>query len=74
MSKLSQEIENEIDDLVNQEIEPDDYVFIVSADGELKSVLLPDTVPFKTPKNIAKILKMFGIYDVEGLNKDVTIH
>lgn len=52
----------------------DDYCFVLSADGELKSVILPEVVPFKAPKNIAKILKMFGIYDIEDIDKDATLH
>lgn len=74
MSKLSQNTETEITDIYDQEITDDDYGFIFGPDGELKSVFLPDVVPFKTPKNIAKILKLFGINDLDNLDKDAILH
>lgn len=74
MSKLNQEQEHNIDDIYDQEISDDDYGFIFGPDGELKSVFLPDNVPFKTPKNIAKILKIFGITDLDNIDNDQTLH
>lgn len=71
MTKLAQE--EYIDDVYATEISDDDYGFIFGPDGELKSVFLPETLPFKTPKNIAKILKIFGITDPEQLN-GTTLH
>jgi hypothetical protein len=72
MSKITeQEIEH--DELYDTDISSEDYGFILGPDGELKSIFLPDSLPFKTPKNIAKILKMFGITDPEQFNND-TLH
>lgn len=62
-----------VQDVYDEEISDEDYGFIFGPDGELKSVFLPTNVPFKTPKNIAKILKMFGIQDAEQLD-DTTLH
>lgn len=73
MSKLSQEQELGIDELYDTEISDEDYGFILGPNGELKSVFLPDSLPFKTPKNIAKIFKMFGITDPEQLD-NTTLH
>jgi hypothetical protein len=73
MSKAGQDLELEIDEL-DAEIADDDYGFILGPDGELKSVFLPDVIPFKTPKNVAKILKMFGITDVGNVNSMATLH
>jgi hypothetical protein len=56
------------------EITDDDYGFVIGADGKLKSVFLPDHVPFKTPKNINKILKLFGIHDITNVDADQTLH
>jgi hypothetical protein len=72
MTKVAQE-EQLADDLYDTDIGDDDYGFIIGPDGELKTVFLPDSVPFKTPKKITKILKMFGICD-PGQIDDPTLH
>ncbi len=76
MSKMNQSSEQEynVDDVYDQEITDDDYGFIFGPDGELKSVFLPDNVPFKTPKNISKILKIFGINDLDNIDNNQTLH
>jgi hypothetical protein len=56
------------------DIADDDYVFVIKADGTLKSIMLPDDVPFKQPKNIGKILKMFDIPDIDNMDGNATIH
>jgi len=73
MSKTGQELDFELDEL-DAEIADDDYGFILGADGELKSLFLPDVIPFKSPKNVAKILKIFGITDVSNFNTNPTLH
>ena len=72
MSKLSEELAIE-DGLHESDIGDEDYGFIIGPDGELKSVFLPHVVPFKQPKNVQKIFKMFGIRDAEQLDDD-TLH
>lgn len=42
-----------------------DFAFVVSAEGELKSVFVP-TTDSEVPENITKILEIFGINDVGG--------
>ena len=61
------------DGIYDDDIGAEDYGFILGPDGELKSLFLPDVLPFKQPKNVYKILKMFGIRDPEQLNND-TLH
>lgn len=73
MSKTA-EIVQEFEELYDPDINDDDYVFVLGPDGELKQVILPDAVPFETPKNIAKILKMFNISDIENLAGDAPLH
>jgi len=73
MSKTAQQDVNQ-DDVYDTEISDDDYGFILGPDGELKSVFLPESVPFKTPKNIARILKVFGITDISNVYNDQTLH
>ena len=57
MSKTTVEInEVTVDDMYETEIGEEDYGFILGPNGELKSVFMPEVVPFKQPKNIQKIL------------------
>jgi hypothetical protein len=72
MSKLSEELAVE-DGLYDNDIGDEDYGFIFGPNGELKSVFLPDNLPFKTPDNIQKILELFGINDPEQLDNK-TLH
>lgn len=72
MSKLSEELAIE-DGFYENDISEEDYGFVFGPDGELKSVFLPDNMPFKTPDNIQKLLSIFGINDPDQLNND-TLH
>jgi S-adenosylmethionine hydrolase len=74
MSSRALDRELEIDDVYDDEISDEDYGFIVGPDGELKSVFLPDNGVFKPPKQIQKILKIFGITDVDNISGSATIH
>ena len=56
------------------DINEDDYGFILDSNGELKSIFLPENVPFKAPKNVNKILKLFGIPDVDNVDIDQSVH
>lgn len=64
----------EADGLTDDELENDDYCFIFDRDGNLKSVILPEVVPFKAPKNIAKILKIMGVPDISMLDQEQQLH
>ena len=65
----------EADGLVaDDELEDDDYCFIFDKDGNLKGAVLPEVLPFKPPKNIAKILKILGVADISMLEEDHPIH
>jgi len=56
------------------EISNEDYGFILDSNGELKSIFLPENVPFKAPKNVNRILKLFGIPDVDNVDIDQSVH
>jgi hypothetical protein len=66
MSKLSEELAIE-DGFYEDDISEEDYGFIFDSTGKLKSVFLPDNLPFNTPENIQKILEIFGYSDPEQL-------
>lgn len=63
-----------VDDMYETEISEEDYGFILGPNGELKSVFMPEVVPFKSPKNVQKILKLFGVHDIERFNAGDTLH
>ena len=72
MTKLAEELAFE-DGLYDTDISNEDYGFIFGPDGELKSVFLPENLPFNTPENIQKIFEIFGITDPEQLD-NTTLH
>jgi hypothetical protein len=64
----------ESDGLYEDDLESDDYCFIFDRDGNLKGAVLPEVLPFKAPKNVAKILKMLGIRDISMLDQEQQFH
>lgn len=62
------------DGMADDELEQDDYCFIFDGEGNLKGAILPEVVPFKAPKNIAKILKILGIQDISFLDQEQQLH
>jgi hypothetical protein len=49
----------------DDDFDPTDYGFIISADGELKSIMYPENLMGEPPEEIQLILKLFGISDIE---------
>lgn len=50
------------DDEVLDHIDEEDYIFIIDAEGNLKSVLLPEENDVNSlPDNIQKALQLFGV-------------
>lgn len=62
------------DGVVEDDLESDDYCFIFDGEGNLKSVILPEVLPFKSPKTISKILKILGIHDISMLEEEHQLH
>jgi hypothetical protein len=71
MTKLSEELAIE-DGLYDTEIEDDDYGIILSPTGELKSVFLPENLPFELPEKLARIFEILGYTDPEQFTQ--TLH
>jgi hypothetical protein len=62
---------------VNDELEPvdeEDYAFIIGPDGELKNLFVPDGFDIDPPPKVKKILKIFGINDINSAWSDETLH
>jgi hypothetical protein len=53
--------------------EDDDFGFIISADGELKSMMIPEELMDDPPPEIEKILNIFGIKNIHTLDNR-TLH
>jgi hypothetical protein len=62
------------DGFADDDLESDDYCFIFDRDGNLKGAVLPEVLPFKAPKNIAKLMKIIGVSDIAMLDQDHPIH
>jgi hypothetical protein len=74
---MTKRAEIEIEELaysIEDEIGEEDYGFVFDADGNLKFAFIPEVVPNKPPKNIAKIMKILGVIDLAQFNEDLTIH
>jgi hypothetical protein len=63
----------DLDNLEDDEYDPTDYGFIISADGELKSVMYPEELMGEPPEEIKLIMEIFGISDIETID-DRTLH
>jgi hypothetical protein len=68
------EIEIEELEAEYQDIGDEDYGFIFDSEGNLKYAFIPEIVPDKPPKSIAKIMKILGVIDLSQFDDDITIH
>lgn len=66
MSDKQQQVDEEID-ADDDDFNDDDYGFIISANGELKSMMIPEDLMEDPPKEVRRILKIFGIKDIHSL-------
>ena len=64
---------NEEEDFSDDDFEEGDYGFIISPNGELKSMMFPEDLMEDPPKTIRKILKIFGITDINVVTEK-TLH
>ncbi len=78
MSKPIQEEQHEYEEEILDElgIEDGDYGFIVGPNGELKHLFTPEGFAIYPPKTVQRILKIFGIKDINavGFDDSDTIH
>ena len=51
----------------DDEFGPGDFGFVIGPDGELKSMMIPEDLMEDPPKSIKRILKIFGIKDLQGV-------
>ena len=74
MSKTALAVDELIEEEYVDDLEADDYCFIFDSEGNLKGAVLPDVLPFKAPKNIARILKLIGVRDIQDLEQEYNLH
>ena len=61
-----------VDELeVDDEMDADDFGFIIGPDGELKSMMIPEHLMDDPPEEVVLILKLFGIDDINTLDNRV---
>lgn len=51
----------------NDDYDEGDFGFVIGADGELKSIMIPEELMDDPPKEVQKILKIFGIKNIHQL-------
>ncbi len=74
---MSKRLELTVEDAIqsyDEEIGDEDYGFIFDSEGNLKYAFIPEMLPDKPPKSIAKIMKILGVIDLQQFNEDLTIH
>jgi hypothetical protein len=64
MSKQTQSQDEAQDSLEELGLDDGDYGFIISADGQLKHLFTPEEFALYPPKTVQRILKIFGIKDI----------
>jgi hypothetical protein len=58
----------EIDDSSDvEEVSKNDFAFIIGPDGELKTLMIPETFDIIIPDEVKMILEFYGIDDIENL-------
>ncbi|MCX7592423.1 MAG: hypothetical protein N2235_01435 [Fischerella sp.] len=75
MSKRIDIIDEEMQsqDIYDQEIEDTDFGLIISKNGVLKSLFLPEDNT-EVPENIRSILSLLGVKDIVDVFENHTIH
>lgn len=62
---MTQPSKSEVEDIEEQDfldnIGDDDFLLILDSNGDLKTILLPESLTENIPKNLVQILKILGI-------------
>ncbi len=73
MPKQEEYIDIEVDEDDLDDYDDTDFGFIISSNGELKSMMIPDLLMDDPPIEVKKILKIFGIKSIHTIDSR-TIH
>jgi hypothetical protein len=67
MPNNTQEQQLELDEFDDDDFNENDFGFIISENGELKSVMYPEKLLEDPPQEIKEILRIFGIDDINEI-------
>lgn len=67
------DIIDEDQDVYDREIEDTDFGLVISKNGSLKSLFLPDD-DVEIPREVREVLAMFGVSDLTDVVQNHTIH
>jgi hypothetical protein len=70
------EMEDETEDALSalDDLDEDDYIFVVNSQGEMKTVIFPSSDDFEYSKKLLKIFKLLGYNNPDILLQRPTIH
>lgn len=57
----------------NDDFDPSDYGFVITANGDLKLVMVPEGLMEEPPEEVTAILKLFGIDSIHDVDNP-TLH
>ena len=67
MPNNTQEQQLELDEFDDDDFNENDFGFIISENGELKSVMYPEKLLEDPPQEIKEILRIYGIDDINEI-------
>ena len=78
MAKITEESTKDLslneNDETDDGLAPDDYVFIIGANGKMKSVIFPAEETFEYSSDLLKVFKAIGVDDPDSLLDTHTLH
>jgi hypothetical protein len=78
MAKITEESTNDPslneNDETDDGLAPDDYVFIIGANGKMKSVIFPAEESFEYSSDLLKVFKAVGVDNPDSLLDTHTLH
>jgi hypothetical protein len=78
MAKITEESTKDLNLNENDEsddgLAPDDYVFIIGANGKMKSVIFPAEESFGYSSDLLKVFKAVGVDNPDSLLDTHTLH
>ena len=73
MSDLNEEENQDLEEFDTDDISEDDYVFVISPEGLLKTIIFPDELMEDPPEEVQKILQVLGVKSIH-LVEPRTLH
>lgn len=68
------DFEDELELIEDDEFDPEDYIFVVTPSGDIKTVIFPTSDEVGYSKKVLEIFKMFGIDNPDSLIEKPTLH